>query len=266
MGRLILTWLIALIALVATPAFAADSDGWWDQAWPYRRAVTVDTSPSGANVAGTIGRTMLLVRLHSGNFTFTDSMDNGADLRVVDSDGKTPLPFHIERFDAQNGLAAIWVSVPNLNGGEQHRIWLYYGNKNAPVGSDVAGTYDPDTVAAYHFGEAGGQPLKDLTANHNDGQNGAPGLVENGIIARAAKFAGPGAIIVPASPSLTFDAGAPFTVSGWIKLDQANGDQAAIGFGPLIVGVADGLPYALAGTQRLDANAPIEAGAWAKLA
>ncbi|PKP94122.1 MAG: DUF2341 domain-containing protein [Alphaproteobacteria bacterium HGW-Alphaproteobacteria-16] len=265
MGRLILTWLIALCAM-ATPAFAAEGAGWWDKEWPYRRAVTIDTSPSGVNVAGPVGRTIVLVRLHSGNFTFPDSLDNGADLRVVDSDGKTPLPFHIERFDAQNGLAVLWVSVPNVNGGEQRQLWLYFGNKSAPAGSDVAGTYDPDTVAAYHFGEAAAQPLKDLTANRNNGQNGAPGLVENGIIARSAKFAGQGEIVIPASASLTFAAGAPVTFSSWVKLDQAGGEQAVFGHGPLVVGVADGVPFALAGEQRLQGSGQVKPGEWTHLA
>lgn len=265
MGRLILTWLIALCAL-ATPAFAADGAGWWDKEWPYRRAVTIDTSASGVNVAGPVGRTVLLVRLHSGNFTFTDSLDNGADLRVVDSDGKTPLPFHIERFDAQNGLATLWVSVPNVNGGEKRQLWLYFGNKSAPAGSAIAQTYDPDTVAAYHFSEAGGQPLKDLTANGNNGQNGAPSANDNGIIARSARFAGAGEITIPSSPSLAVPAGGPFTFTTWVKLDRPAGEQAVFTHGSLVIGFADGVPFALVGEQRLQASQPIKGGEWVHLA
>ncbi|MBN9990636.1 DUF2341 domain-containing protein, partial [Listeria monocytogenes] len=118
---------------------------------------------------------VLLVRLHNGNFTFSDALENGADLRVVDTDGKTPLPFHIERYDATNGIASLWVSVPNVSGGEKRRIWVYFGNKNASAGSNVAGTYDPDTVAAWHFSEAAGKPTADLTANANNAQNAVPG-------------------------------------------------------------------------------------------
>jgi len=100
--------------------------------WSYRKAVTIDTSPSGVNVSGPIGRTLVLVRLHSGNFTFTDALENGADLRFVDSDDKNPLPYHIESFDSKNGVANAWVSVPVLNGGEKKQIWPYFGNENAP--------------------------------------------------------------------------------------------------------------------------------------
>ena len=278
MRRLILTCAAALCVagspLVATPAAAQEagasaagqSAGWWNAEWPYRRAVTVDTSPSGANVAGAAGRVVVLVRLHSGNFTFSDSMDNGADLRVVDSDGKTPLPFHIERYDAENGIATLWVSVPNVNGGEKRTLWLYFGNKTAPAGSDVAGTFDPDTVAAWHFSEAAGQPLKDLTANRNNGQSGAPGIDENGIVARAAKFAGAGAITVPGSASLNFAAAAPMTFSAWVRQDQQTGEQAVFGNGPLVVGLANGVPFADVAGQRIQAGAAIKGGSWTHLA
>ena len=92
--RLLLVLVLSLG--LATPAAAeGETAGWWKKEWSYRKAVTVDTSPSGVNVSGAIGRTVVLVRLHSGNFTFTDAMDNGADIRFVDSDDKTPLPYHI---------------------------------------------------------------------------------------------------------------------------------------------------------------------------
>lgn len=268
-GRMIIAWLIALAA-IASPAVAqtsagqsaGQSAGWWNKDWPYRRAITVDTSPTGANLSGAIGRTVLLVRLHNGNFTFSDALENGADLRVVDTDGKTPLPFHIERYDATNGIASLWVSVPNVSGGEKRRIWVYFGNKNASAGSNVAGTYDPDTVAAWHFSEAAAKPAADLTANANNAQNAVPGIDENGVIARAAKFAGSGELIIPASPSLTSPAGAPLTLEGWVKSGQAAGEQALFTRGPLVIGLAGGVPFALVGDQRFQAAAAVKPGEW----
>ncbi|HEX7853248.1 MAG TPA: DUF2341 domain-containing protein [Sphingobium sp.] len=264
-GRHILSWLIALF-VITSPAFAQESTGWWNKDWPYRRAVTVDTSPSGVSLTGAIGRTVLLVRLHDGNFTFSDALDNGADLRVVDSDGKTPLPFHIERFDAANGMATLWVSVPSLNGGEKRRLWLYFGNKTASAGSAIAQTYDPDTVAAFHFSENAGQPARDLTANRNNAQNGAPGVDDNGAVARAAKFPGQGEIVIPASASLAVAAGGPLTVSAWVKPDQLQGEQALYAHGPLILGLANGAPFVLEGTQRIQGAVPLTQGKWTHLA
>lgn len=265
MGRFLLAWLIALLA-ITTPVAAQTSAGWWNKDWPYRRAVTLDTAPSGANLNGAIGRTVVLVRLHSGNFAFGDALDNGADLRVIDADGKTPLPFHIERYDASNGLAALWVSVPNLAGGEKHRLWLYFGNKNAPAGSTIARTYDADTLAAYHFSDAAGKPVSDLTANGNTAQNAVPAVDENGIIARAARFPGSGEVVIPATPSLAMPAGAPLTVQAWVKLDRIAGEQAVLTRGALVVGAANGVPFVLVGTQRIQAAAALKQGEWAHLA
>ena len=258
-GRGFWAMLLALFVL-ASPAHA-----WWNKNWTYRKAVTVDTSPSGLNVSGPIGRTVLLVKLTSGNFTFTEALENGADIRFVDTDDKTPLPFHIERYDATTGIAYAWVSVPALNGGEKKQLWLYFGNENAPVGADAKGTFDPDYMAIYHFNENPGQPSADATANGNTAQNGPAGIDEGSIIGRGARFPGQGAIQIAASPSLAVPAGAPFTFTAWVKPSQLTGDQAVFARGPMIVGLNAGVPFVSVGEASVAATAPIKQGEWAHL-
>ena len=102
-----------IVLMISFGVFTSPAHAWWDTDWEYRKSVTVDTTASGVNVSGPIGRTLVLVRLHSGNFTFTEALENGADIRIVDSDDKSPLPYHIEGFDGKTGIATIWVSVPN---------------------------------------------------------------------------------------------------------------------------------------------------------
>jgi biopolymer transport protein ExbB len=254
--------LTLLISLVLTGPAAA----WWKTDWNYRKAITVDTSPSGANMSGAIGRTVLLVRLHSGNFTFTDALENGADVRIVDTDDKTPLPFHIERWDAKTGIALIWVSVPNLNGGEKKQLWLYFNNKTAPVGDDVKGTFDPDYLLAYHFSENPGQPASDKTANANNSQNPPAGVDDSGIIARAARFPGQGELIVPPSASLAMPAAAPLTVSAWVKPDQLAGQQSLFSRGDLMLGLNNGVPFFSVGGASVQASAPLKQGDWSLVA
>lgn len=257
MARLILGLAIAVVL----PMTAAQAQ-WWQKDWPYRKQVTVDTSPSGINVSGPIGRTLVLVRLHSGNFTFTEALDNGADIRFVDSDDKTPLPFHIDRYDAKTGIATVWVSVPALNGGEKRNLWLYFGNKNAKVGEDVPGTFDPDTQLAYHFSDNPGQPTSDLTANHNSAQNGPPGIDESGIIGRAAKFPGQGTITIPASPSLAIPAGGKFTMTAWVRPEQLAGEQVILARDSMAIGIANGTPFLAIGPARVQATAAVKQGDW----
>ncbi|OYX10623.1 MAG: hypothetical protein B7Z08_00035 [Sphingomonadales bacterium 32-68-7] len=256
-------FVLALLAslLIATPAHA-----WWDTEWSYRKPVTIDTTASGVNVSGTLGRTVVLIRLHSGNFTFTEALENGADLRIVDSDDQTPLPYHIERYNSADGLATVWVSVPTLNGGEKRQLWLYFGNPNASVGDDVAGTFDPDYMAVYHFGENAGQPVADNTANANNAAGGVPGVNDNGIVGRSARFPGQGQITINASPSLAMPAGAPFTFSAWVKPDQLAGDAALFSRGPLVIGANAGIPYVAIGAASARAGAPLRQGEWNHLA
>lgn len=269
MARWLMRLLLPLLILAgALPAAAQEKEasGWWNKDWSYRKAVTVDTSPSGVNTSGPIGRTVVLVRLHNGNFTFTDALENGADLRFIDTDGKTPLPYHVEKFDQQNGLAAIWVSVPNLNGGEKRQIWLYFGNASAPTGQDAKGTFDADYMAAYHFGEKLGTAPADSTANGNVAQNAPAGIDPNGIVGQSARFPGQGAITIPETPSLAMPAGSPFTFSAWVRADQLGAQAAIVARGALVFGLNAGVPFAQVGTATLQGTTAIKQGEWTHLA
>lgn len=259
--------IIALSVGFASPAAAeGESAGWWNKEWSYRKAVTVDTSPSGINVSGAIGRTVVLVRLHSGNFTFTDAMQNGADIRLVDADDKTPLPYHVEQYDSATGIATLWVSVPNVNGGEKKQIWIYFGNKSAPVGSDVPGTFDPDYTAVYHFSEKPGQPSLDATANANSAKVSPPGIDESGIVGRAARFPGQGALAIDGSGSLAMTAGAPFTFSAWINPQQLGGQQAIFARSGFVIGLNAGVLYASGPGVSVTASTAVKQGEWSHVA
>lgn len=266
MMRLLTAFAVLLAALGLAPAANAASEAWWNKEWSYRKAVTVDLSPSGVNVSGAVGRTVVLVRLHSGNFTFTDAMPNGADIRFVDSDNKTPLPFHIEHYDATTGIATAWVNVPNLNGGEKRTIWLYFGNKSAPVGSDEKGTFDPDYMAVYHFAENPGTPSTDSTANANAAKAAPAGIDDGGIIGRAARFPGQGQLEIAASGSLAQPAAAPFTFSAWVKPEQLAGTQALFSRGGLTIGLNAGVLFAQGPGVAVQGKTPVKQGDWTHVA
>ncbi|MFN0046030.1 MAG: DUF2341 domain-containing protein [Sphingorhabdus sp.] len=255
-----------LVLIFSLIVFTSPAHAWWNKDWEYRKAVTVDTTASGVNVSGPVGRTVVLIRLHSGNFTFTEALENGADIRIVDTDDKSPLPYHIESFDAKTGIATIWVSVPTLNGGEKKQLWLYFGNANAKVGEDVAGSFDADYMAAYHFSEGPGVAPADKTANANAAQTAPPGVNDNGIIGRSARFPGQGAITIPASPSLAMAAGAPFTFSAWVKPDQLAGNQAIFARGPMVIGINEGAPYVALGGASTQASSAVKQADWSHIA
>lgn len=113
-------------------ALPATAHAWWQDDWHYRKQISVDTTAQGAATSA-LGRTALLVRLHTGNFTFDGVKDDGADLRFVSADDKTVFNHQIESFDPLMGMALIWVDVPKVEGGQRQELWMYYGNQKAPA-------------------------------------------------------------------------------------------------------------------------------------
>ena len=257
-------WYVAALAAMLT--LAAPANAWWNKDWTYRKPVTVDTSPSGVNVSGAIGRTPVLVRLHSGNFTFTDALENGADIRFVDNDDKTPLAYHVDSYDAATGIATLWVSVPNLAGGEKHQLWLYFGNKTAPAGADSKQTFDADQSFAFHFSENPGTAPADATAYGNNAAAAAPAVNDAGIIGRSVRLSGGDGITVPDSASLALPAAAPFTFSAWVKPLQLGGEQRIFSRGALVFGLNAGVPFVANGAARTQATAPLVAAQWSHVA
>lgn len=263
MQRLILSLLICLGFVLPATAQA-----WWQDDWHYRKQIAVDTTPQGAAINQPLGRTALLVRLHTGNFTFDGVKEDGSDLRFVAADDKTVLNHQIESFDALMGMALIWVDVPNVEGGQRQDIWMYYGNQKAPATGNGQLTFDPNYTALYHFDGATGTPAKDTTAYGNTAQS-ATGAAIDGVVGRALQFSGQ-PLLLPASPSLQHNAGSAFTFSAWLRLDQATGEQLILarreGANSLLIGANQGVPFVEIDGQRAVATQPLNPGQWQHVA
>lgn len=263
MQRLFLSLLICLGFVLPATAQA-----WWQDDWHYRKQIAVDTTPQGAAINQALGRTALLVRLHTGNFTFDGVKEDGSDLRFVSADDKSVLNHQIESFDALMGMALIWVDVPNVEGGQRQDIWMYYGNQKAPATGNGQLTFDPNYTALYHFDGATGTPAKDTTAYGNTAQS-ATGAAIDGVVGRALQFSNQ-PLLLPASPSLQHNAGSAFTFSAWLRLDQANGEQLILarreGANSLLVGVNQGVPFVEIDGQRAVATQPLNPGQWQHVA
>ena len=263
-----------LLATLGFSAIPTAAQAWWQSDWSYRKQITIDTSPKGGNISEGAGRVPLLVRLHSGNFRFTDAQEAGTDIRFVAADDKTPLAFHIESFDPLLGLATIWVDIPQFPAAGTKDIWLYYGNKKATPGADTAGTFDPDYTLVYHFDDGAGTPPKDKTAYGNNAQTAPAGIDEGSIIGKGARFTGAGGITIPATPPLAVKAGDQFTFSAWVKTEAPQA-RAAIytrhdGASSIIIGLDQVVPFVeVAGGSapiRVAGTQAIAKGQWNHLA
>lgn len=260
--RLLLAWLAFVAALVASgPAAAA-----WNADWTKRSKIALDTSATGVQTNAPVDGVPVLVRLHTGNFGFLDAQPDGADLRFIAADDKTPLKFHVEKFDGLNELALVWVLVPRLQPGRKDEfIWVYYGNPKAPPAGDGKTGYDAAQALVFHFAETTG-PARDATANGNHATQAAAGSAA-GLIDGAAVFDGKAVLAVPASPSLQAANGR--TVSFWMKADTLDDgvlfrqQDAASSFAIALKG---GKLQASAGRLVLTANTAPAAQAWTHVA
>jgi biopolymer transport protein ExbB len=254
--------LLVALALLPSPARA-----WWNDDWSSRKQFAIDTSASGASVTEPIGPAAVLVRLHSGNFKLEGAKDDAGDLRFIAADDKTPLKFHLEKFDPLLGEALAWVAIPDLKPGARTLFWIYSGNPKAVAAEDVKGTYDPGTALVYHFTERD-QPARDSSPWGNQAL-GAGRAAEGAIIGRGLRLEGT-PLGIPGGPSLAWSAGGQMTWSLWVKPAEAS--QSAVlysrreGGSHLVIGLEGGRPFAEVsgpnGPLRASASTAIAVDSW----
>ncbi len=255
--------LLGLIA--AAPPVAAATETWWNKEFGQRTRITLNTSAAGVPLREAQTAVALPLRLHSGNFDFVGAQPDGRDLRVLAADGKTALPYWIERFDGNNELAVVWAQVPSVApASDKNVVYVYAGNPQAAAEArPAAAVFDAGTAAAFHFSESDG-----AAADHTGTLRAlAPAAVElNGLIGPSARLAG-SALEWPASPRVRAAPGAPYAVSLWARLDSAGG--TLFSQGPLALELAGSRPTLRLGGPAglvLSAAADLPAGVWTHLA
>jgi len=220
--RIIIGTSCALLLILAGSVGSAHA--WWDGKWKYRKKIVLDTTPQGGDVKEALNDFPVLVRLHTGNFTFDNAKPDGSDIRLIASDDKTPLKYHIERYDPKEEMVLIWVKVPQIApASAEGFIWLYYGNGNASSGEDAGGTFDTPQLVVYHLEEKDGLP-QDATAYKNNAKEFTGKLGTPSPIGRGITLKGEGdRLVIAKSPSLNFAKG--FTFSTWVRSSRAQQDS-----------------------------------------
>jgi len=250
-------WIAALAAILLS---AAPAQAWWDSGWTLRKKITIDTTADGGAINDPIGTSAVLVRLHDGNFDFASAKEDGADIRFVAGDDKTPLSYHIEKYDSLLNEAFVWVKVPDVKPGAQTSVWLYYGNQGekATYTGNPKTTYDGDTIAVYHFGEKGSPPADSSALGNNAETAGVAS--EGSMIGGGLRLDGKTAVNLPASLKWS----GTLTWAAWVKPATLTGTifQA----GEFSIGLNNGAPYVAVGGQRAVGTTPLAAGTWKLLA
>ena len=211
---------LMFLFLVLGSAWGHNALAWWNDDWSFRKEIKFDLTKTGADIPGSPAEVPVLIRLSLANFGyFGDTAPDGADLRFIGPDDKTPLKHHIERYDPQAQIAFIWVRVPRITGGANtDKIFLYYGNKKAQQGSDPAGTYDKNQVLVYHFGAPAASP-QDSTGYKTEPSAFKAVVNPASLIASGAQFKGAETITVPSTPALHLAPAQGLTVSAWVRIE-----------------------------------------------
>lgn len=256
--------LLALVGLLLA-SFHLPCAAWWNKDWTNRNKVSI-TIPPGS-VTGAVAQAPVLVRLHTGNFHFVDAKTDGTDVRFVASDDKTPLKYHVEKWDGVNELAFVWVQVPNVAPGAATDIYLYSGNASGVGAEDTKGSWDAAQVAAFHFDDAETTPT-DKTANAAPVASFTAKRIANALIGGGLNFDGRGGMTLSTSPAMNFGGG--FTFSAWIKPSSVQGPVVLFrqkeGAAPIEIGIEAAHLYVKAGSNTVKANAELSPGAWKHVA
>ena len=235
--------LVSLLAVLLC-TFSLSSHAWWNNDWTGRKKVTLK------NPAGEVADAPVLIRLHTGNFDFFSTNDDGGDLRVIAADDATELKFNVEKWDSANQLALVWVKVPKLS--SQTEIFLYFGNENAVSASDPKGTYDASS-AVYHFAEPDGNP-QDSGPNGLHAQSSAQRVAasfSNGGV----QFDGSRTVVLPAVSGRN---GYSFAV--WVK--PLSLDGILLQSDGITVSLEAGVVRVKSGGANVASKAPLAAGKW----
>jgi biopolymer transport protein ExbB len=252
----------AALALAVCLGSVAHAEG----DFQHGRKLVFDTTQTGSKLDAPVSQLPVLVRLHSGNFTFAEAKPDGSDLRFFAGDGKTPLNYTIEKFDAVNEIALAWVQVPKINPDiKTESIWVRWGNEGAASTQDSKATFDASHLLVLNFDTP--EAVKDSSANALVPKESTAKPLENGPIGGAANFDG-GSRIVLQGPALQLKASEGLTLSAWVNPVAAEeGGLFAVANGALSVVLdAAGKVQLSAGKAQLLSSLALKPGVWQHIA
>lgn len=135
---------------------AAVAGGEYKEDWSGHRRIKLNTSSTGANVAGTVVNVPVLVRFDSTqSAVFTSAGTNGASLRFTKTDGTTLLKHEVDHWDATAKKGAVWVLVDTVKGNQANQeIWMHFGNATATSVSNAHGVFSEANgfLSVFHLG------------------------------------------------------------------------------------------------------------------
>ena len=191
------------------------------ESWAHAGSLFILTTPDGADIPAGATETHfpLLVRLHSGNFTFSEAQSDGRDIRFTTAAGAA-LSYQIEEWDSANGSASIWVLIPTITGNARQEIRLYWGKDAVASESNPAAVFNAASgfACVMHLGDAL-NPLKDDVGNLTPSDSGT--TTTAGLIGKARRFADGQGVDCGIKASIYPSGSNPHSSSFWFKTAAA---------------------------------------------
>jgi hypothetical protein len=138
--------------------------------WAGHRNVFLNTTISGAGVAGTVTNFPVLVRLSTADSTlFAQARGNGADIRFTKADNTTRFAHQIDLWDSAGRKAAVWVKVDSVKGNNSAQmIRMHWGKADAADSSKGSAVFTNGFADVWHLGDAAGStPRPNALAGRN---------------------------------------------------------------------------------------------------
>jgi Domain of unknown function (DUF2341). len=205
------------------PVASGDTTVVTNGAWKFCRQFYFNTTPSGAGTSGRVVNFPVLIRLTGAQFNFNEARQTGEDVRFTKPDN-TPLSFQIERWDAANSEAEIWVKVDTVFGNTNTQyLVMQWGNPDSSGTSSGAAVFDTSNgfQGVWHLDDRDSTLCSDATANHFNGvRYGMPSAsTVTGIAGNGQAFDGQSSYITisnSASGKLNFPENGIYTLSAWV--------------------------------------------------
>jgi hypothetical protein len=159
--------------------------------WTYTTDITLDTSPSGADVSLSEKNFPVLIRLTSSNFIFSEAQGRGQDIRFAKPSG-APIDYEIERWDSVAAAAEIWIKMDTIFGNTAGQaVKMFWGNPSATDSSNGNKVFSATNnySAVWHLGTtgigirpnsvAGGNSATPINYDGDETATGIIGLADN---------------------------------------------------------------------------------------
>lgn len=135
------------------------NSSWWDSDWDYRNILSFNATGISEDL---YWFPTLVVFKPDNHFNFDNVLPNGTDIRFVDKDDATELPYEIESWDDTNETAYVWVRIPKIDANSTYSdyFYVYYGNAAVADAQDAEHVWaPPDSTLVDGTGAAVGAPV-----------------------------------------------------------------------------------------------------------